>query len=370
MDTLGLQPSQWLEVAIGVASVVLALTLGRWVINLILRRWLESLAERTQTTLDDAFVESLPGPVTWYLVVAVAQWALGRLDFIPARYGLTIERVFFVAYAVIVFVFLWVLIRRLFEWYGSELGSRSQAHLNEQLLPILRRVSLIVLTLITLTSVLQHFNVEIGGLLATLGVGSLAIALAAQASLSDIFSGFVIMVDRPYRIGDRIELQDLSTWGDVVDIGLRSTRVRTMDNRMVIIPNALIGKSPIINHSYPDSHYRIQTVVGVAYGTDIDLARKTMIEAAQKVEGVRSENPVEALLLEIGESSLNFSVRVWIESYADTRRVVDRVNSALYKALAAAGVSIPFPQRDVHHFMSGQAAESLGGMLGPAIQAE
>ncbi len=364
MSTFGLQPDQWLDIGIGLVGVLAAFTLGRWVINLIVRRWLESLARRTKTTLDNAFVESLPGPLTWYLVVMVTQWAIYRLDFIPIGYDLTIERAFFMAKATTVFVFLWALIRRLFEWYAVDLGSRSQAHLNEQLLPILRRISLIILSLVTITSVLQHFSIEIGGLLATLGVGSLAIALAAQASLSDIFSGFVIMVDRPYRIGDRIELQDLSTWGDVDDIGLRSTRVRTHDNRMVIIPNSVIGKSLIINHSYPNSHYRIEISLGVAYGSDIERARQVMIEAAREVEGVRREDPVEALFMEMGDSALNFRVRVWIESYIDARRVVDRVNTAVYGALRTAGITVPFPQRDLHHHLAPEMADALGGRQG------
>ena len=186
-------------------------------------------------------------------------------------------------------------------------------------------------------------------MVATLGIGSLAIALAAQATLSDTISGFVIMVDRPFRIGDRIEIQDLDTWGDVVDIGLRSTRIRTRDNRMVIVPNSVIGKSLIVNHSFPDTQYRIQIHVGVAYGTDIEEARKVLIEAVSKVEGVLSDHPVEALFLEFGDYALIFRVRWWLDSYVDTRRMFDSVNTAMYNALNEAGIEMPFPQRVVSH---------------------
>jgi small-conductance mechanosensitive channel len=159
----------------------------------------------------------------------------------------------------------------------------------------------------------------------------------------------MIMFDRPFRIGDRIEIQDLDTWGDVVDIGLRSTRIRTRDNRMVIIPNSLIGKSLVVNHSYPSTQYRIQIELGVAYDSDIEVARNTIINAVKSVEGVLQDKQVEALLLRFGDSALIFRVRWWIESYVDTRRMFDRVNTAMYKTLTEAGIKMPFPTQEVLH---------------------
>jgi len=141
----------------------------------------------------------------------------------------------------------------------------------------------------------------------------------------------------------------LNTWGDVIDIGLRSSRIRTRDNRMVIIPNSVLTKSLIVNYSYPDTKYRIQINIGVAYGTDLELARQTMITAVRNVEGVLPDQKVEALFLEFGPSELIFRVRWWLDSYADTRRMFDQVNSALYGALNAAGIEIPCPQMDIRH---------------------
>jgi len=149
----------------------------------------------------------------------------------------------------------------------------------------------------------------------------------------------------------------------VVEIGLRTTRIRTRDNRMVIVPNSVIGKSLIVNHSYPDTQYRIQIHIGVAYGVDLELVRQTMIEAVRGVEGVLPDHPVEALFLEFGDSTLIFRVRWWIESYVDTRRMFDQVNTALYKALDAAGIEIPFPQLGVHHQIKPSAGEPIASIL-------
>jgi small-conductance mechanosensitive channel len=216
---------------------------------------------------------------------------------------------------------------------------------------------------IGLIIILSHFAVDVSALVTTLGVGSLAIALAAQAALSDTISGFIIMIDRPFRIGDRIELLDLGTWGDVVDIGLRSSRIRTRDNRMVIVPNSVIGKSLIVNHSYPDDTYRLEVQIGLGYDTDIHEARQVLSEAVRQVEGVLDRMPVDVLFLEFGDSALIFRIRWWLDSYVDTRRMFDRVNSAMFDALKAAGIEIPYPQRGLHHYLSADQAERIAGLV-------
>jgi len=247
------------------------------------------------------------------------------------------------------FAVAWRLITNIAIWYESQLSSGGKMKLGRQLMPFLRRVALIILTVIFAIMLLDYLNIQVSGFVATLGIGSLAIALAAQAALSDTISGFIIMIDRPYRIGDRIEILDLNTWGDVIDIGLRSSRIRTRDNRMVIVPNSVISKSLVVNYSYPDTLYRIENHVGVAYGTDIEKAREVIVESVKTVQGVLTNKPVEALFLEFGDSALVFRVRWWLDSYMDARRMFDRVNTAVYKALNEAGIEIPFPQRVVTH---------------------
>jgi len=340
---------QWIEVGISVVVFLVTVFLGRRIINLIFQRVIRRLTGFTKTTLDDVILDAVAPPLYWLAVIYAFRFALDRLGFIFENLDFNVEQVYFVLFLLIGFVVAWRLITNLAIWYERRLSSNGKMELGRQLMPFLRRVALIILTVIVAIMLLDYFNIEVSGFVATLGIGSLAIALAAQAALSDTISGFVIMIDRPYRIGDRIEVQDLDTWGDVEDIGLRSTRIRTRDNRMVIIPNSVISKSLIVNHSYPDTQYRIQNHVGVAYGTDIEKAREVIVETVKTVEGVLLDRPVEALFLEFGDSALIFRVRWWIESYVDTRRIFDSVNTAIYKALNDADIEIPFPQRVVTH---------------------
>lgn len=346
----GLTVDEWIQIAISAGVFAAVILLGYPLLRWLLRRVIGSVTSRTKTGFDNAIISALHPTLYLLLVVLAARFGIERLDFLPVDWEVWIEDSFYVLFLLVATLAVWRLIGELSLWYQEEISHRTETDLDNQLIPFFRRVLQIILVMISLIILLSYFEADITALVTTLGVGSLAIALAAQETLADTIAGFVIMIDRPYRIGDRIEIQDLDTWGDVVDVGLRSTRIRTRDNRMVIIPNSVIGKSLIVNHTYPDTTYRIQIHIGVSYGTDLEHARETIIEAVQQVEGVLEDYPVEALFLEFGDSALIFRVRWWLDSYEDTRRMFDRVNTAMYNALRREGIELPFPQRDLHHY--------------------
>lgn len=344
---LGLLAEQWLVVGVSLAILLAVIFLGRTLLGFLINHTLRRLTKRTGTILDDLILDVVELPLYLLAIVLVLDGIVARLDFLTASWGWT-EDVFYVLYLVIVFTFVGRFVHHLFFWYGEEIARRTETDLDEQLLPFFSRIAMMIVGMVAIITLLSYFEVDITGLVTTLGIGSLAIALAAQESLKDTISGFMIMLDRPFRIGDRIEIQDLNTWGDVVDVGLRSARIRTRDNRMVVVPNSVIAKSLVVNYSYPDTQYRIESHIGLGYGTDIETARKIMVETVREVEGVLKDKLVEALFLEFGDSALIFRVRWWLDSYYDARRMIDRVNSALFYALKEAGIEIPNPQMDVH----------------------
>jgi len=359
MTFLGLGLDQWVDVGIGLLIVLLAAFVGRWLVPWVLGRIIGRITRRTKTKLDEAIVDAIKVPIFWFVLISAARVALALVDPLLGEWKRFLPDAYFVLNLSLFTVLLWVLIDVFTKWYSEEMQEKVGAKLEKQWMPFVRRLAIVVVVLIALTTAFSHFDVDVSGVVATLGIGSLAIALAAQASLADVINGFLIMIDQPYRVGDRIEVLDLDTWGDVVDIGLRSTRVRTRDNRMVIVPNSVIGKSLVVNYSYPDTQYRIQIHVGVAYGTEVELARETIVAAVREVEGVLEGKPVEALFLEFGESAMIFRVRWWIESYVDARRMFDRVNTKILQTLETAGIELPPPLREVHHHIDAQNTERL-----------
>jgi small-conductance mechanosensitive channel len=344
----GLTCQEWLDIGISLAILVSVLVLGRIVISFLIDKVFYRITRRTKTNLDNQILEASRVPLYLLAIVLALNVSLGRINFLPEDWNSWLLDGFFVLYFLIGFIFAWRLVTHIFTWLKDEISLKTNASLDEQLFPFFQRIVLILLSSIGIITILSHFEINITAMVTTLGIGSLAVALAAQSALEDTISGFLIMIDRPYRIGDRIELLDLNTWGDVVDIGLRSTRIRTRDNRMVVVPNSIIGKSLVVNYAYPNDQYRLEVHIGVAYGTDLEKARQVMVEAVQGVEGVLTDRPVEALFLEFGDSALIFRVRWWLESYIDTRRMFDSVNTAVYNALRKENIQLPFPQMDVH----------------------
>jgi len=347
---LGLTSEQWLNVGISILIVVAATVLVRLLLGFLIDQVLKRLLGERGHTISHTLILPVRAPLNLLALLIALSIAILRLD-LPwvAEQAASIRNVFFVFYLLTGFSIVWRLISSVTSWYAAEIAPRTESKLDDQLVPFGRRVTLIILSIVVLIILLSRFEVDVSGLVTTLGIGSLAIALAAQETLSDTISGFVIMIDRPFRIGDRIEIQALETWGDVVDIGLRSSRVRTRDNRMVIVPNSVMSKSLLVNYSYPDTTYRIQIELSISYGTDLDLAKETLIGAVRLVEGVEPDRPVEALFLHFGDSGMIFRVRWWLNSYVDTRRMFDQVNSSIMRALTKENIEVPYPVRDVRH---------------------
>jgi len=322
-----------------------------WLVSKVLKNLGTNLAGMTKSGLDDAILHALRLPIVVAVILFGVWLSLQQLkDLIDLSPQLT-NTIFFLIYWFLGYLIIYRLIVNLTNWYQAEVAHKTETSLDEQVIPFGRRIILIIVTFIAIIILLGHFNVNsntISAFITTLGIGTLAVALAAQSTLSDMFSGFSIMVDRPFRIGDRIELLDLDTWGDVTDIGLRSTRILTRDNRMVAIPNSVIIQNAVVNHSIPSTVYRVQTHVSVAYGVDIDYARKVLVEAVAAQDWVMKDKSVEALFLEFQDSGLLFRVRCWIEHYVETRRVIDKLNTCVYKALNEADIEMPFPQRVLH----------------------
>ncbi len=329
-----------------------------WITLRILDIYVRRLTENSRNKLDDVLLKALKTPLTIFIAIVGSWLAFEQSGFLGATTSPLLNTIFFVAYLALGYIVMIRLVVGLLTWYDEEIAVHTNTEIDEQILPLVRRVVVIIFSLITFIALLDHFAVDVRALVATLGVTSLAIALAAQAVLEDMISGFILNVDRPFRIGDRIELQELDTWGDVQDIGLRSTRILTRDHRLVSIPNSIIARNSIVNHSIPSTQFRVETHVEVAYGCDIDYVRKVLVDAVKAEGWIMHNKPVEALFLNFNDSGLQFRVRCWIEHYVETRRIIDKLNTAIYKALNSAEVEIPFPQRVVHLQTVGQIEQN------------
>lgn len=314
---------------------------------LVIAPALKRLARVIPTDIDQHIVgiTSRPGVI---LIFAYGLFDSVQVFHLPAwaeRWNNIVWSVVLIAMVTYMVYRLW---REVLLSVGRKVSAKTETQLDDKLYPLFSKLGGLIILFVGLWLVVASFGIDMTLFAAGSAIGGLVIAFAAQDTLGNLFAGVFIMLDQPFREGDRIEIKEENTWGDVVDIGLRTTKIRTRDNRMVVVPNSLIGGNPVINHSIPDTTYRLATNVGVAYGSDIEVARQAMLDACATVEGVLSDQKMEALFLGFGDSSLNFMVRCWMPHYAERRRFMDKLNTAIFHELAKAGIEIPFPQRVVH----------------------
>jgi len=302
------------------------------------------LVHRTSSEYDEAYLRSIRPQINLLALVISLNFATTRLLSIPADVKQVLLQLYFALIVLIIAVLVWKLIDYLVLWYHDLAEKSGQTTHREAALQLGQRAGKMLVVIVSIIVILDRFGINVSALVTALGIGGLAISLAAQDTLSNMISGIMLLMDQPFQIGDRIEIQGLtaalSTWGDVVDIGLRSTRIRTRDNRMVIVPNTNISKNQVINYTFPDPRYRVQIDIGVIYGSDLRVVREVITQAIRSVEGVLADKPVDVLFMEVNEMKMSLRVRWWIESYTDPRREFDKVNEAIYLALKEAKIEM------------------------------
>jgi small-conductance mechanosensitive channel len=334
---LGLSVVNWVNLAISLLYVFVGYAIGTWLI----RRVLAGVVQRTVTEFDDRLLGAIGDDVRWLVVLLTLNIATARLTFVKAALKTLLGDAYFVLGLFLAVRIVFRLISLADEWARQRsLETGRNVELLENVTVLLTRVGRVLTAIVGFMILLARFGVDVTALGAALGLGGLALTLAAQDTIADIIAGIIILVDRPFRIGDRIEIQEAGTWGDVLDIGLRTTRIRTRDNRFIILPNSTIGSNQVMNYTYPDPSYRSETLLSVGYDTDLEVARRLIVETIAGVDGVLADRPIDALYIEMGDSGVIFRVRWWIATYAALRRNLDQVHTALQAAFDGAG--IPF----------------------------
>ncbi|MFN2226025.1 MAG: mechanosensitive ion channel domain-containing protein [Anaerolineae bacterium] len=341
---LGLAVVNWINLAISLLYVLVGYLGGTWLIRSLLPR----IVRRTRTDFDDRALEAIGDDVRWLVVLLALHMATARLTFVRAALKTLLGDAYFVVGLFLAVRITFRLISLADEWARQRsLETGHNVELLENVTVLLTRVGRVVTMIVGLMILLTRFGIDVTALGAALGLGGLALTLAAQDTIADMIAGIIILVDRPFRIGDRIEIQEAGTWGDVLDIGLRTTRIRTRDNRVIILPNSTIGSNQVMNYSYPDPSYRSETHLSVGYDTDLEVARRLIVDTVAGVDGVLADRSIDALYIEMGDSGVTFRVRWWIASYAALRRNLDQVHTALQAAFDRAGIPFASPTQNI-----------------------
>ena len=331
---------QGYPIAMAVLIVVLANILA-----LLGTRIVSYVALRTRFHWDDQIAGIIRRPMYWTVLGMGVFFALLPLE-LPAAISTVIHSLL-----VTVLIILWSSFTLKFVRIVLRAMSRStkqESLVRPQTRPLFENLAFLIVLAVTVYMIFQSWHIDMTAWLASAGIVGIAIGFAAKDTLANLFSGVFILADAPYKIGDYVVL-DSGDRGKVTNIGIRSTRLQTRDDVEITIPNAIMGNSRIINESGgPHEKFRIRASVGVAYGSDIDQVKSVLLEVALAEVEVCDDPEPRVRFRTFGGSSLDLDLLCWVENPEVRGRVLDALNTTIYKRFTAEKIEIPYSKQDVY----------------------
>ncbi len=324
-------------------AIFLALSLVGILLVRILIRIFTGLTKKTKTNLDDLIAKALKIPLNLAAIVIAAYITIYFVK-LPPSYLKVIERALFVLAVLFVTIAVNNIFKAIMDWLQETSGDKEFLR---RFLPILNTMEKLFVWTVAVMIILRRFNYDISSLIVSLGVGSLAIGLAAQDTLSNMFAGFTLLFDQPFRVGDRVRLES-GEFGDVLEIGLRSTKIKTVENYVLVVPNATLVKTKVLNYHLPEERSIGKVNIGVSYSSTPEKVKKVLVKSALEVEDVMRKPAPSAFFTEFGDFSLNFLL---VFSVNDPKKVFstkDRVNEKILENFGKEGIDIPFPIQTIY----------------------
>lgn len=309
-------------------------------LDYIVNTWLKKWASKTQTKLDDLLLEFLRGPIKVVTFVVLLHFGLELSSFLSK--GLQILVGISLTYLLLKCVDMLVI------YWRDRAGSPGSDHSFDQMLfPVIRKTFKVFIIIVATLATADNLGIHVGSILTSLSIGGLAIGLAAQDTLSNLFGAVAVLVDKPFRIGDRIKLDAVE--GNVESIGLRSTRVRSLDGFLVTIPNKTMGNATIINISRRPT-VKTQITLSLNYDTSTEKLK----EAIALLEKIYRAHPLTADVLvvfnQFADSALNVLVVYWSNAKTTKEHILatDQLNMTVKEQFEAHDIEFAFPTHTIH----------------------
>ncbi|WP_321473415.1 mechanosensitive ion channel family protein [uncultured Paludibaculum sp.] len=323
--------------------VWLSITCIFWLVKDLVLRMMRRAAARTETRIDDEVVSALAWPLRFWTILAALIVAVRDLDErdLPKSFQELISGVMIVLVAVSFTMAASRVSALLLQYYLARSGS------GQQVTTLTRTVLRVIWLIPSVLVILNMLQINLAPALTALGVGGLAVSLAMQGTLANLFSGFYVSMAGNIHRGDFIRL-DNGQEGYVEDIRWRITTLRALSNNLVIIPNAKLAEAVVTNFTYPEPRMATSIAVGVSYSSDIDQVTEILLEEARaavgEVEGLLAEpSPSVRFNPGFGASSLDFTLAVHVTKFERQFAVQDTLRRRIFKRFQKEGIAIPFP---------------------------
>lgn len=239
----------------------------------------------------------------------------------------------------------------LLTYLENNIAAKTETKVDNIIFDLLNKFAGLIVYLTAIILALDILGVNVMPFVAGAGVVGIVIGFAAKDTLSNLIAGVLLIIDRPFEIGDRIEIWNApagsASWGDVISIGLRATKIRTTDNIVIIIPNNEIMTRDIVNYTIITSKIRVRIDIGVAYDADMKKTKEIIKKVADSADWISKDPPPNVVVRRFGESSVDLQLRVWIDDARKRMDTISYITDGVKDEFDKEGIEIPYPKRDI-----------------------
>ncbi len=323
---------------------IISIGLSR-VIYLFIKNVLKKRAEKSEGKLDDIIIESLEKPVVFGIMIAGIWYSSLQLE-LPQRLTHIGSKIY---YVLIIFLLTWFIIKvvdAVIDEYMAPVFNKGESSLNSEMTPIIRKTVKTCIWVISGMIALKNAGYDVGALLAGLGIGGLAFALAAQDTISNMFGGVTVFTDKQFKIGDRIKVTGID--GFVREIGIRSSRIQTLEGRIVTLPNSVFAKNAVENIS-SEPNRKIVLNLGLVYKTtheEIEKSMKILKEIVYKEN--TTENECVVFFTNFGAYSLDIQLVYYIRKEADIAETQSKINLEILRLFNENNIEFAYPTQTIY----------------------
>ena len=337
---------QLLGSIIHVVAILLAACIAWWVSNRVIGKIEKKYHDRPFFEKNDSLFVLLKRGAHYSILILTG---IGLVNLFQAP---IIEKCFYAFMVLLLTSIANSIVKTLLPHLEDKIAAKTNTEVDDIILDLMGKFSGVIIYTVGGILTLDLLGLNVVPFVAGASVAGIAIGFAAKDTLSNLIAGVLLIMDRPFEVGDRIEVwsapKNSSTWGDVIEIGLRATKIRTTDNIVIVIPNNEIMKRDIINYTTITEEIRVRIPIGIAYDADINKAKDLINKVALELDWVMHEPAPKVVVRNFGESAVGLQARVWIREPRRRMDTISYITDRLKDVFQQEGIEIPYPKRDIY----------------------
>ena len=326
--------------------VFLIFVLLAFMIRFVFTKLLHRLVKGTKTQIDDKIIATAKGPML-FLIITLGMFISGRILGGHVRFGDFYNNFFITVMAFLIFWIVAQIIMILVHGARETLGAKNVKVFDNKIFPFFEKIVKFIIGVIYLFTLFKIWNIDLTPLLASAGVLGLAVAFAAQESIANIFGGISLFADKAYEIGDYVIVDDKYR-GEVIDLGIRSTKIKTRDDVMIVIPNSVMANTTVVNESGITPKLRVRIDLGVSNDSDLDKVEKVLLDIAKKTDYAEKTPEPRVRFRDFKDFSVHVQLSVWVKKPALRGRIKSYMIKDIHKRFKKEKIEMPYPIQEVY----------------------